>query len=307
MQAITNLPVSVGAVMVLGRILPPPAGYWLADRLSALMASRRTSPMVQTIRRNQDIVTQGQLSPGELDQAVAAVLRSTAHCLYDFYHYVNQPQKLLQRVSISPEAYAALERTKETLPTILVTTHLSNFDLLGRALRLLDYRFLILSYPNPNQGYRVQNWLRNRLGLEVSPMSIEALRAAKQRLRGGGSVLTGLDRPLPNPERSNYRPQFFGRPADLPVAYIRLAMETNAPVVVFSATTLPDGKYRLVASSPLEMQPAADLHTALIQNAEAVLARAEQFIYTYRTQWSMFYPVWGGDLDHKENPHAEPR
>ncbi len=295
LQALANTPFSVGTAMFLGRIFPTGAGHWLADRIAAFLASRRNSPLVQTIRQNQQGILDPNISPAELDRAVAAVLRNDLRSIYDYYHLVNQPKKLLRRVSFSPAAITAMQRTRQNLPTVFACPHLGNFDLMGRALALSHYPFLVLSYPNPNQGYKMQNWLRTRFGLEVSPMNLESLRLAKQRLKSGGSILTGLDRPLANPGLQKYQPRFFGKPANLPVAYIRLAMETSVPVIVIACVIQPDGSYRLHASEPIEMSTSGDLHTDIIHNAEAALHFAEALIQQHHDQWLMFYPVWEGD------------
>ena len=205
------------------------------------------------------------------------------------------PRKLLKRVSFSPAARAAMQRTLQNLPTVFACAHLGNFDLMGRALALNHFPFLVLSYPNPNQGYKMQNWLRKRFGLEVSPMSLKSLRVGKQRLKSGGSVLTGLDRPLANPGLQKYQPRFFGKPANLPVAYIRLAMDTGAPVIVIACTIQPDGSYHLHASAPIQMNSSGDLHADIIHNAEAVLGFTEGLVRQYHDQWLMFFPVWEGE------------
>ena len=295
LQALANTPFSVGTALFLGRIFPSPLGHWLADRIATTLASRPGSGLVQTIRHNQQGIFGGHLSPAELDQAVAAVLRNDLRSIYDYYHLANQPEKLLKRVTFSSAALAAMQRTQQNLPTVFACAHLGNFDLMGRALALNHYPFLVLSYPNPNQGYKMQNWLRKRFGLEVSPMSLESLRVGKKRLKSGGSVLTGLDRPLASPGLQKYQPRFFGKPANLPVAYIRLAMDTGAPVIVIACTVQPDGAYHLHASDPIQMNSSGDLHADIIHNAEAVLSFAEGLVRQYHDQWLMFFPVWEGD------------
>lgn len=295
LQALANTPFSVGTAMFLARVSPPAVGHWLADRIAAILASRTRSGLVQTIRQNQQGIFDGRLTPAELDQTVAAVLRNDLRSIYDYYHLATLPQKLLKRVSFTPAALAAMQRTQQNLPTVFACAHLGNFDLMGRALALNHYPFLVLSYPNPNQGYKMQNWLRQRFGLEVSPMNLESLRIGKQRLKSGGSVLTGLDRPLANPGLQKYQPRFFSKPTNLPVAYIRLAMDTGAPVIVIACTIQPNGSYRLHASAPIQMTSSGDLHADIIHNAEAVLGFAEGLVRQYHDQWLMFYPVWEGD------------
>jgi lauroyl/myristoyl acyltransferase len=172
---------------------------------------------------------------------------------------------------------------------VVVAPHLSNFDLAGQAFALRGWPFQVLSYPQPGKGYQWQNQFRSQAGMQVTPMSLVSLRQAKERLKRGGIVLTGMDRPVAG---SNYRPKFFGRPAGMPVAYIRLAMETNVPVMVVACQTQPDGSYLVRGSELLWMLPHSNLKAGIETNAERVLKEAEKFICLAPQQWSMTFPVW---------------
>jgi KDO2-lipid IV(A) lauroyltransferase len=115
------------------------------------------------------------------------------------------------------------------------------------------------------------------------------MREATERLRQGGLVMTGLDRPLTG---SNYRPRFFGYPSALPVTHIALAIKARVPVVVAAVQRQANGKYLVDASEPIEMESYPDHHTELERNAESVLKCAEEFIRRVPQQWVMYYPVW---------------
>ena len=69
------------------------------------------------------------------------------------------------------------------------------------------------------------------------------------------------------------------------------------PIIVFATLKQPDGKYHLLFSDPIEMQPHPDKHTEIILNAEAILQVAEGFIRQDPAQWSMTFPVWPDILD----------
>lgn len=290
LQGISQSRFGVGLVLSLGKILPSRPGFWLADQVAKCIASLKQSEQVRTVRANQWVVANGSLSKEQLDRAVLAVYRSTARCLFDFYHCLDRPDQISQRVELSPEVIRVFQDNQAGQGGILVVApHLSNFDLAGQALGLHSWAFQLLSYPQPGNGYQWQNKLRSRNKIEITPTSLNALQQAKKRLLNGGIVLTGLERPIAN---SRYRPLFFGRPAPLPVAYIRLALETHVPVVVVTCLTKQDGNYLVKASEPIPMQSYPDLKKEIEQNAERVLAEAEKFIRQVPHQWSMFYPVW---------------
>lgn len=284
-----------GLALFLSRITPESIGYPLADRIARVIGSMRNSAPVRAVRANQWVLSQMRMNADELDAASNAVFRFTGYALYDYYHNLTHPQKVLKKVHFTPRIYEYIERARTGKEgTLFVLPHLGNFDMAGMALALQGLNFQVLSYPRPPGGYRLQNLIRRLTGIETTPMSLNAMRQAVERLKSGGTVLTGLDRPL---GETNYRPLFFGRPANLPVAYVRLAMKAGVPIIVAAVTRGEDGCYLVDASEPVETQPYPDLKTEMEKNAEAVLRRAEEFIRRAPLQWVMYYPVWPDALN----------
>ena len=248
--------------------------------------------MVRAIRANQWVIHNQALSKDQLDQLPILVFQSAARCAFDYFYFLSRPKKLQSMVKFNPEAHKAFERIRKNQPCVIVCPHLSNFDLMGYTLPLNGLDVQVLSFPNPNASYRVQNKIREKVGINVTPMTLSAFRQARNRLQKGGSILTGLDRPLENQSVDKYQPVFFGQKCALPVAYVRMAKEANAPVILLAATSQPDQSYRLVGSKPIWMETADDLETEVLINANRVLSIAENIIRTYAHQWAMFYPIW---------------
>jgi lauroyl/myristoyl acyltransferase len=123
-------------------------------------------------------------------------------------------------------------------------------------------------------------------------MNLNAFRQARKRLKDGGSILTGLDRPLDKAQDHKYQSTFFGFESNLPISYVRMAKEAGAPVFIMAAASQPDGKYRLEGSQPIWMEAGESLKEEISMNAQRVLAVAEPIIKQYADQWAMFYPVW---------------
>jgi KDO2-lipid IV(A) lauroyltransferase len=172
--------------------------------------------------------------------------------------------------------------------------HLSNFDFAGRAMALNGYKVQILSYPQPSANYQWQNRLREDIGLNITPMSMESMHLAKTHLRDGGIVITGLERPL---DKTNYYPHFFGYPAPVPVSYVRMGLQTQAAIIMVACIGTPEGNYKLECSDPVFMKPYDNATDEIEKNAESVLKLAEPYIRTYHTQWAMTYPVWPSALE----------
>jgi lauroyl/myristoyl acyltransferase len=177
---------------------------------------------------------------------------------------------------------------------MVVIPHLGNFDFVGQEVIRRGFKFQALTLPRPSSGYLQENAIRTGTGMEVTPISRESIRRAQSRLKAGGVVMTGLDRPLSS---SRYLPRFFGRPAPMPVLHVRLALEADVPVVVVANIKQEDGRYKIFASEPICMQRYSNRARELIQNSETILKVAEEFIRRTPGQWGMFYPVWPDVLE----------
>jgi phosphatidylinositol dimannoside acyltransferase len=277
----------------LSRLLPPLLGYPVARAIADIVSMRRSNPMVQAVRANQWVVHGGNINPLQLDRVVRETFRSSARSMYEFWHYYKDSCRVLDMVEFDSSMDACIERALgEKNGTLMVGPHITNFDMVGRALALRGMKMQILSYPQPPGGYRWQNQLRELPGVRVTPMSIQALRKASETLRAGETVLTGVDRPLPASEDVKYRPRFFGRAAALPVFYIRLALKHNLPITILGSCRKPNGCYHVWATEPIPLQRHADLVEETVTNTERVLEAIANIIRRAPEQWAMFYPVW---------------
>jgi phosphatidylinositol dimannoside acyltransferase len=268
----------------------PGIAYRFSRGLSRLVASQRRLSIVRAVRANQWVVNQGSLTLEQLDRNVEQVFFSRFQSIYDLYHYLNDQQAMKHMVLFTASMERVLQRLKDGKKGMMVVIpHLGNFDFVGQEVLRRGHAFLALTLPRPSSGYSHENAIRSQTGLEVTPVSRDSIRQAKNRLKAGGAVMTGLDRPLTS---SRYRPRFFGRPALMPVLHVRLALETGVPVVVIANIKQEDGRYKVFASEPIHMQRVSNRARELIQNAETVLKVAEDFIRRTPGQWGMFYPVW---------------
>jgi KDO2-lipid IV(A) lauroyltransferase len=288
-QEVINSRLGVGFALWLGRVTPPAVGYRVCDYMADQVTARYGWDMVQAVRANQWVIGD-QPSSDELDRIVQDTFRHTAHCLYDHYHNLYNRSAMQRLVEYEPNVDMLLSAIKNgEKNAILVGPHMSNFDFVARAIAMSGVQLMALSFSEPGSGYRWQNELRRESGIDIAPASMAALLQAVRRLREGGTVITGLDRPLPG---SKYEPRFFGRPAALPAMHVLLSLKTNVPVYVLSAVMRPDGIYVIKGSGPIHMVSRPDRHDEIVHNAERVLAEGEAFIRMAPHQWSMFYPVW---------------
>jgi lauroyl/myristoyl acyltransferase len=283
------------AALFVSQALPAVVGYPLSRFMGWLVGLFTQGAAFRSVMLNQWIVSGKQLTGGKLKRAARRVFAYQSAALYAFYRALRFPGIAGRMVRFSP-AFSRLveECKKEERGTLLLIPHLSGFNLGGLRLVQEGLRYLTLANTDHSRAYQWQNELRNRHGMQVLPFTIQALRQARERLQAGGTVLTGIDRPI---EDSRYTPRFFGYPASLPVAYVRLALRTGARVFVVGFTTLKDRTHLIDVSEEVVMERHADAEQELVRNAEKVLAEAEKFIRRDPLHWMMFFPVWPGEMD----------
>jgi lauroyl/myristoyl acyltransferase len=272
------------------RALSPRAGYALADFIAARMASRRNSALVRAIRANQWVAQGECLSAEELDRSVSEVLRHTTRAFYLFFHYLDDSSWLRNFVFLDAElvklnAASQLHQRGQ----ILLGVHMCYFDIAMVGLVHHGLKATALSLPQATQMVEWQHELRRRSGLEIIPASMHNLRLVIERLRAGGTVATGVDRPM---GEVKCNPEFFGHPSHAPVHYVQLALKTQVPVRMLVPVLKEDGCVHFLISQEIEMRRFSDRQEELLYNTQQVLKVAAEFISRYPRQWGMSWPVW---------------
>jgi lauroyl/myristoyl acyltransferase len=295
LRSFSSSRLGIAIALAIGRFVPPRIGYPLTETIARWLVSKKQSNMVQAVRANQWMVSQGGMTADQLDEIVYKTFRHQARCLYMYYRQLYDPKTSEGLVEITPKFAEVIKQTRDNInPTMLVGLHMSNFDLLAYAASRYGLNALGLALGDPTSGHQWQYEIRQSYGFNVVPANVSTIREAEKRLREGGTVLTGIDRPLP---KSKYHPRFFGHPAILPVIHIHLATRTNVPVVVVAPIMDADGIFRVLASDPIIMENHSDKQTTVTKNAERVLEVAEGFIRQAPYQWVMFFPVWPSALE----------
>ena len=297
-QNLFNNPLGFAFVLTVARLLPPAAGYRLADTLGRYIARNQKSPVVQAVRTNQWVVSGCTLSKEELDERTEAVFIHRGRYLYDNYHFYHQQGSLADKIQFDESFLRVVDHSqKRDKAQLLLMPHLANYDLVSVAAARRGLTAQVLSYPNPGISYRLQNRYRNEQGYMVTPISVSALRSALKNLDQGGTVLTGIDRPYGD---FSLHPQFFGKPSDLPTGYIRLAIKSGVPPVVLRFHVSSKGVCTVSATDPIPVLRDADPLQEQRINLSRVLTVVEDTIRANPEFWFMFYPVWP-DLT-KETP-----
>jgi KDO2-lipid IV(A) lauroyltransferase len=277
----------------LGRTMPAGLGFRLADGFTRALARRRDSALMRTLQTNMRMALGPEATDEQVYRTARAALRHAGMAYFDLYHALGVgPEAFLSEVRSTPltDYYVDKMLTQER-GMIVVTLHMSNFDVAGLAFANRGLYLNVLAYANPSSGYDLQNQIRLKGGINLMPIDVSALRKSLEALRNGQLVVTGIDRP--DPYGAGEMLPFFGKPARLPVGHVRLALQTGAPIAVAHCEYRPtDHSYTVHVSRWLEMEHVGSRQENILHNARRVLAVGEELIRARPEQWLMFYPVW---------------
>lgn len=274
----------------IGQNTPRWVGYGIS-RLVADGVCRWKPEVYWTVRDNLVQVLGPETGEAALQRTVHGVFEHAGQTYYDFFRAIGQPREVLARsVRVNPTLVRYVRsETASGRGVLLLGVHMSNFDLGLLALGANGLPAHILSLGEPGDGFALLNDLRVMNGLEVTPITPQTLRAAIARLRSGGMVMTGADRPVPDECGSV---PFFGRPSRLPLGLARLALMTDATVLMGACYRDPHEGYILDVTGPIEMVRTGRRRADILASTRRLAEVMEVYIRAHPEQWLMFHPLW---------------
>jgi lauroyl/myristoyl acyltransferase len=291
-KGIFDSKLSIQVSQLIGKYLPKRAGYRLSSRVASFIANRTDLEISRVIRANQYVVQGENKSREELISISKKVLEHAGRCFYDLYHFFSKPEVLEEMVPLSKSMREFIDFSTDGKGYVVVSPHLSNFDLVVTRLVRNGLQAKVLSYPNPGKGYQYQNQLRESVGMSVTPLGDSKLEGELiEYIKQGGMVATGVDRPIPGRKKKHYV-RFFGKPSPLSTGYITTALAADVSVIVVKSFMAPDGTYGFQYSDPIPMERIGNKIENIKHNTERVLKQVETYIRETPGQWLMYYPVW---------------
>jgi len=281
-------------------------GYGVA-RIIASYAYRNQPENFRKVCANLRQVVGPHVDDAALREMARQVVFHAGQVYYDYYHTTGLSLAELGRAAQVPTALIDLfdAEAKQGRGTLVAGLHMSNFDLAMVAIGAHGVPIQVLTLANPGPGFQLQNRLRARAGIEVTPISPASLRLAVRRLKSGWAVFTGADRPV---QGEPALVEFFGRPAHLPLGPARLASMTGAAVVVVSCCHDSEAGYGVRFTGPIEMAHTGDRQQDLVTSARRIAVAIEGHVRAHPDQWLMFHRVWPelppapascGSIDHR--------
>jgi lauroyl/myristoyl acyltransferase len=291
LRNIASNPLVLRAGMTLSRHTPDKVAHSAFWWLSGLLC--RIRPAAYSILAgNLGQVLGPGAGPAAIDRTIRQVFFSTLRSHFDLYRAFQWPRETLAGLVDVPEATRNVARSlwNREGGAVLVFPHLGAFDLGGQILTGHVPEVQLLTLPDPPPGFQLANELRRRSGAKVTPLSSSALRQAIRHLREGGVVALTGDRPVSDLDELV---PFFGSPARVPSAHVRLALKCGSAVVMTCCVLDPETRKWVVhMEPPLEMVRTGERAEDVRLNMRRVLDALEAIIRRWPEQWQMFVPVW---------------
>ena len=274
----------------IGQHLPRWAGYGIARLVAGYVAIRKPS-VYWKVRANLRHVVDPKVDDVAQHKVAKHVFYHAGQAYYDFFRALGQPPDVLA------DAVHVLGSPIESMQSemaagrgvLLLGVHMGNLNLALLTLAARGLPAHLLSYVGPNEGFAVLNRLREIEGLEVTPVTPEALRKAIRRLKRGGLVITGADRPS---VRDRDLVAFCGCPSFMPVGLARLAYTSGATVFLGACYRDAERGYVLDITGPIAMARSGERHTDIAANAQRMATVIEGYVRARPEQWLMFHHMW---------------
>lgn len=283
---------SLGPILglTLVRLLPRSWAYGIGDWIVGILVTRPQSDLYRAVRSNQAVIRGWSYADDRLHAIVQDVLTQSARDLVDWFAILAIRAEF-ERLECSIDenlVEAARLSGAEGRGVIIVGGHLSGYNMIMMKIAQERWPVQILSYAEEAGSYQSDNLFRKRFGLEVTPISPGSLRKAYQRLKTGGFVLTGVDRPDTGGELLT----FFGRPAVLPIGHARLALRTGARIMLVMIQKTGSGGYNVTGSVIKKPEGAGDGIAGAREWAQEIADHLEGCIRQRPSEWLMFVPAW---------------
>lgn len=280
----------------LARALPPRAAAGIA-RTAADAATTRNGPAVRQLRRNLRRVLGAEAGEPQLQQTVAAAMRSYArYWLETFRLPTMDHRQVVARADPFTDGIEHLEGALERgNGVVFALPHMGNWDVAALWLLSRGHRFTtVVEHLRPEPLFRRFVAYRQGLGMHVLPLTggqQPVARVLAQRLRAGGIVCLIADRDL---SRHGVPVELFGETTRLPSGPALLAATTGA-------TLLPGCVWFTANGWGQRISPPITLASGRLRERVAAGTQALADVFAvemarHPADWHMLQPLWLADL-----------
>jgi len=211
--------------------------------------------------------------------------------------YSLKPEEI--RRMVRPQGVERIDRVlAEGKGAVVVTAHVSNWDILAAASAVYGYPISAVTNELPSGGLNeLVIASRERIGMKMIRLGPSSLRQILRAL--GRNELVALASDLYSGDRG-VRVPFFNRPAIFPAGPATIALKTGAPILPVWIRRQPDNLYIAEIEEQIEVSRTGDTQRDIQLTTERIVQFFERIIRREPDQWLVFLPVWR--LDAPQSP-----
>lgn len=267
---------------------PPRLGYaafrHLGD-LAYLVSSASRKAVLSNLRHVVPATTGAE----ELASIARQVFRYQAYNYFDLFRLGSLTAEEIRGLV----AVHGWEHAEEALAggrgVIVISIHFGNLDIVAQSFAVRNCPFTVLAeHIQPEKLYRYVTGLRSSQGIRILPAD-KYLRPLFKALRNNELIGVAADRNLTGKGTVT---QFFGAPALLPDAHVRLALHTGAALLPIFSFRKPDYRFDAFLEPPLFLQSTGDAEGDTKAGMDRLVRVLEKYIVRHPEQWVLFEPVW---------------
>jgi KDO2-lipid IV(A) lauroyltransferase len=208
----------------------------------------------------------------------------------DFMLMVTLEPEEIRRM-VQPEGREKLDQVlAQGKGAIVVTAHISNWDMLAAAAAVYGYPISAVTNELPSGGLNeLVIASRRRIGMNMIKLGPGSLRQIIKALARNELVALASD--LYSGERG-IRVPFFNRPAIFPSGPAALALKTGAPILPVWIRRRPNNLYVAEVEDPIEVSRTDNPDRDIQVTTERIVGFFERIIRREPDQWLVFLPVW---------------
>ena len=271
------------------RVLPPGVRYPLAA------VTGRCAFYLMPRRRRVTFENFGQVLGRPPSDGL--VKRTARHAFGNYFKmfadfmlmFTLKPEEI--RRMVRPEGRERLDRVlAQGKGAIVVTAHVSNWDMLAAASAVYGYPISAVTNELPSGGLNeLVVASRERIGMKMIGLGPGSLRQILKALARNEVVALASD--LYSGDRG-VRVPFFNRPATFPSGPAAIALKTGAPILPVWIRRQPDNLHVAEVEEPIEVSRTGDTARDVQLTTERIVQFFERIIRREPDQWLVFLPVW---------------
>ena len=233
-------------------------------------------------------------SDEEINRILRACFFNLGRGFIEMFCYVQRPQLILTKLSLTPGSRENLERAiNENKGVVAVSAHFGSFSLMLLYLSRLGYP--IHTIIRPSRDAKVEESFRQhraRMGFKtiLSLPRFSCVRQSLKVLRAKGIVAVLMDQNTD--EKSGVFVDFFGQKAGTPTGAVVFAMHSGAPILPMF--TVRDGKdsHKIMIEPHFYLEIKATEEETLQHNVQRITTIIEKYIRQYPEEWGWMNRRW---------------